>query len=1097
MEPFKVDSRQFQHWPLAIILVIFLILALFYSFVLPLGEVSDANAHFALVRFIAEHKRPPLTLEEQSEVGYKGDASPLYHSLVAFLTQYVDVSDLPELPQVHQKPKRTIPDDGRVDMTLFHTEDEAFPFRGIVLAWHLARLVSIPLGVATIVGVYLIVLTLYPNRRYFALAAAGFVAFVPRFVISSSVLNDDNLVWPLITFALYYLIRIIQGDQRRRTLVILGILMGLATLTKYHSLVLVFEMTLIMLILAYQKDWGWQTLVRRWGWCMLAFTLITAWWFAFLIIRFNEVKSLGSVSGLLAPFGDPVIAFGVDRFFEADGSLIRQSAWFDWADLIFRTFWFDYSGIYEGLQAEGKLAIYWGVYAIIGLVTLVAVLGLVKYVWTYFVTNKQLRHQRRPWRLEIAVLVFHLFIYLGIVLVRRIMLPLPATAQGRHLYPALVSIALFLVLGLNEFLRSFRRKSSRFSIRSQTAGDKTLMVSISGTLLAFSLFALLFFVGPVYFPYLPLVTIDPDEVSISQRLNATFVDGVNFVGYNLGASAVEAGEVLPVTLYWYVKEELRRDYLISMCLHDEGDTPVVCRKGHPVDGRYPMRAWEEDYLVRDEVYLPIPACLSPGDYKLTLTVLPLRLDTAFTVVDETVQEVQPVTLGWVSLMAGRQPPAEGFDLWVGETRYPYRTFGRIFDNQEMITLRQLRQALTVIDYQPIVEDPVRVNTWRGRTNVVSKILGAKAEGQIGRVSPINSFLVPGSSWPEVAPTIIYNCSDGLTVTTHNFVVDPGIKPESSPLLLGERRNLKLQVQVMTRQRNFSLPRHISTELDASFAGEVELLGYDMDLSSRLPGDTIEITLYWRTLRTMSHRYTGSFHLLDNAVTMWGQFDRPLGRPYWNLLWTPGEIIDEVYPLRVAPHTPPGLYAIEFGVYRYEKGNFHFLSIMRSTDVEPAKHLIFGQVRVLDPDRMKLPENPIMVKLGEGIQLSGFDLSGESLSADRPLNLALHWQTTDQPTTDYTVFTQLIGPDGQVWGQQDNQPQDGRYPTSWWQTNDKIVDRYQIPLKAGAPAGEYQLLVGMYILQTGERLQAVDPNGQPLPDNAIQLATLTLKKNMLQ
>lgn len=1068
MKPFMADDRQFQHWPLFIILIIFISLALTYSLVLPLGEVSDADAHFALVRFIAEHKRPPLTPEEQFEVGYKGDASPLYHSLVAFLTQYVDVSDLPELPQLHQKPERAIPADGQMNMALFHTEDEAFPFRGIVLAWHLARLVSIPLGVATIVGIYLIVLTLYPDRRYLALAAAGFVAFVPRFVISSAVLNDDNLVWPLITFSLYYLIRIIQGDQRRRTLVILGILMGLATLTKYHSLVLVLEMTLVLLVLAHQKDWGWSALARRWGWCMLAFTLMTGWWFAFVMIRFNEVESLGLVSGLLSSFGDPVIAFGVDRFFEPGDSLIRQSAWFDWADLTFRTFWLDYDGIYSGLQAEGKLAIYWGMYGIIGLVTLMAIFGLVKYGWNYFVTNKQLMRQRMPWRLEIGLLVFHLFIYLGIVVVRRIMLPLPSTAQGRHLYPALASIALFSALGLGEVLRLFRQKSDNSSIRSQTAGDKALMLSISASLLAFSSFALPFFIGSVYFPYLPLVTIDPDKVSISQRLNTKIADGVDFVGYDLGASAVEAGEALPVTLYWYVKAEQERDYLVSMCLQDEGDTPVICREGHPVDGRYPMRAWEEGYLVRDEVYLSTPACLSPDDYKLTLAVLPLRLDTAFTTVDETVQTAGPISLGQVSLMSGRQTPADGFDLWVGDTHY----------NQGRIILRQLRQALTIIDYQPTT------NGRPDRTNGV-------------RLLPVNSFLAPGDSWSEVTPAIIYNCSDGLTATTHNFVIDPGLKPESYYLLRGERRNENLQVQVMTRRRNFSPPSHISTELEAAFAGEVELLGYDADLSPRLPGDTIEITVYWRALRMMNYRYNGSFHLLDNAVTMWGQFDRPLGRPYWNLLWMPGEIIDEVYPLRIASHTPPGLHAIEFGVYQYQKGNFNFLPITTSTDPELVKHLIFGQVRVLDPARMKLPENPMLVKLGDRIQLLGFDLSSEPLPVDRRLNLALHWQTTDQPTTDYTVFTQLIGPDGQVWGQKDNQPQDGRYPTSSWRANDKIVDRFQIPLEAGAPEGKYRLVVGMYILQTGERLQAVDSTGQPLPDNAIQLATLTLKNNMLQ
>ena len=112
--------------------------------------------------------------------------------------------------------------------------------------------------------------------------------------------------------------------------------------------------------------------------------------------------------------------------------------------------------------------------------------------------------------------------------------------------------------------------------------------------------------------------------------------------------------------------------------------------------------------------------------------------------------------------------------------------------------------------------------------------------------------------------------------------------------------------------------------------------------------------------------------------------------------------------------------------------------------------------------------------------------------DEPLKLALHWQA-DKPTgTEYTVFTQLIGPDGLVWGQQDNQPQGGRYPTTAWALHDKVVDRYELRLREGAPPGEYRLLVGMYDLTTGQRLPAIDQNGQPLADNAIPLTTLTLK-----
>jgi hypothetical protein len=126
-------------------------------------------------------------------------------------------------------------------------------------------------------------------------------------------------------------------------------------------------------------------------------------------------------------------------------------------------------------------------------------------------------------------------------------------------------------------------------------------------------------------------------------------------------------------------------------------------------------------------------------------------------------------------------------------------------------------------------------------------------------------------------------------------------------------------------------------------------------------------------------------------------------------------------------------------------------------------------------------------------LLGFDLSKQELSRDEPLGLTLYWQAIDHPTIDYTVFTQLVGSDGQVWAQQDNQPQAGRYPSTFWEPGDMVIDRYSLSLREGAPTGQYQLLVGIYDLQTGQRVPAIDAVGNRLPNDAIPLATLVFEE----
>jgi hypothetical protein len=365
-----------RHWPLGVVLLLFAVLTTTYNLLLPLAEVSDAGAHFALIRFMAEEKRPPLTIEERSTIGIKGDASPLYHGLVALLTQHVDVSDFPKLPNISDDGRRAIPADQRMIQGVYHTEDEKFPYKGIALAWHLAGLLSIPMGMATIMAVYFTALAISPARPYFALAAAVFVAFLPRFIVSSAVINDDNLAFPLIAFSLYIMVRLLQGKAAGLLFVVLGVLIGLATMTKYHSLLLLAEMTVIIGYVAWRDRWGGQTAFRRWGWVMFFFALTAGWWLVFVITKFNDIEDSGLIAGLLAPLGDPVVTEG--STYLSGNNFDAISIWeFDyWLSWTFRSFWMHYNGLYTGMQMLGRELIYWTLYVVFGGLMLISLMGL-------------------------------------------------------------------------------------------------------------------------------------------------------------------------------------------------------------------------------------------------------------------------------------------------------------------------------------------------------------------------------------------------------------------------------------------------------------------------------------------------------------------------------------------------------------------------------------------------------------------------------------------------------------------------------------------------------------------------------------------------
>jgi hypothetical protein len=138
-----------------------------------------------------------------------------------------------------------------------------------------------------------------------------------------------------------------------------------------------------------------------------------------------------------------------------------------------------------------------------------------------------------------------------------------------------------------------------------------------------------------------------------------------------------------------------------------------------------------------------------------------------------------------------------------------------------------------------------------------------------------------------------------------------------------------------------------------------------------------------------------------------------------------------------------------------------------------------------------PSVPLSVKLGEQIELLGYDFTPRLDTDKRRLDLTLYWRAIAPPEKDYTLFLHLTAPDGFVKAQRDQPPFNGLWPTSQWQTGDRLADRYSIVLDEWLQPGEYLLLTGLYEPQSGQRLSLVNAPPAPAP-NAILLEKIQLK-----
>jgi hypothetical protein len=125
-----------------------------------------------------------------------------------------------------------------------------------------------------------------------------------------------------------------------------------------------------------------------------------------------------------------------------------------------------------------------------------------------------------------------------------------------------------------------------------------------------------------------------------------------------------------------------------------------------------------------------------------------------------------------------------------------------------------------------------------------------------------------------------------------------------------------------------------------------------------------------------------------------------------------------------------------------------------------------------------------VNLGNKAELLGYDLDHTSAKPGHSLHLTLYWRALTAMDASYTVFTHLLDGESRIWGQKDNVPQAGTYPTTLWVEGEVVTDEYDIVVKPDAPPGQYVIEVGMYLPQSGQRLPVLDESGQVQGDRIL-------------
>ena len=244
----------------------------------------------------------------------------------------------------------------------------------------------------------------------------------------------------------------------------------------------------------------------------------------------------------------------------------------------------------------------------------------------------------------------------------------------------------------------------------------------------------------------------------------------------------------------------------------------------------------------------------------------------------------------------------------------------------------------------------------------------------------------------------------------------------------------------------------------------------------LPGNNLPLTLYWRVapegVDLTDLRYRLEVIAPDGAVLR-SQEARPGAS--WLGAVPGGALLREVTSLYFRPDTEPGRYRLRW--------------TLLDGDTPLGGPVISGPV-VVEPWPLEtdVPAAPYVVAQGRGADF-GPAIRLHSYYAGVPtgglLNLALYWQATARPETDYVVFIHLVDEAGNIVSQIDSVPVGGARPTTTWRAGEVITDIHNLPIPADLPPGNYHVNAGLYNPDDGTR-PAVVVDGVPQPDNQLRL-----------
>ena len=595
-----------RHWSLFVVVILFLGLVFIYGRVIPPFEGPDEPEHFAYIEWlIRDFSFPPQgEAAWETPVRQEGSQPPLYY-LVASLPGQLSGVDTPPAgfdpnPHFPSSAPGTLDDNKNVAIQPLTSPS----LEGGWLAFYGARLVSALFGVLLLVMTYGLAWEAGGNRPVLASIATLLVAVTPQVIFQSSIVSNDIAAAAFSTGALWLLIRLVKRGVTARRLILLGLLYGLAILTKTSALALgipIFVGLCWLLLQARHADTNHPVLNRK-PWSQLPVTLPAPLRLGLVAAVFSGVTTL-IVAGWwylrsLFVYGS---LFGLDTHYYAPWSLsngqTRPSVWAQWRE-VFDSYWAAFGW--------GNIKFPSWLYLMIVVLILVAMFG-----WLVGLIQWLRQAERKAEPVVVVTLLGMTAVLMMAALeawMQRVIAP-----HGRLLFPAVGAIAVLIAWGWFQL-------------------NNRLVWGAWGPIAALAVLAPLFLLAPAY--DLPRV-LSANQVDRLEAMNWRFGEVATLVHVEAEEDSVPAGSSLPIRVCWQPLAQTEQNYSVLIHIVGPNQSVVASRRTYPGLGTYPTSQWEVGAVFCDTIRVDIPADLSQT----------LQYDIEIGLVDNATNERLPIVDG--------------------------------------------------------------------------------------------------------------------------------------------------------------------------------------------------------------------------------------------------------------------------------------------------------------------------------------------------------------------------------------------------------------------------------------------------------------------